>query len=329
LTRTPEKKDVYLARFNRKDGLGAVVHSKLIARALANYFGMTYVDMSVESMEHQPADSSQEEHGKFGDRFFGIGEGQLPFSAVSDTVRIHHVEHLKDLSHEPGTLNVLSTEKRNWKRKLFRRRRRIRPLETREVERQLAEIATDLKTPGDIFIPIKDQVREVYDRGPARDMKTDYASDRLDIAVHVRRGDVVAKKQWLRFKPNSYYLNIIQQLERILGDQPHRFHVFSQTKPKPSLLDEDFTPFEELGCCMHLDEDMFESINHLVQADILVASKSSFSFLPSVLSHGVVLYDEFLAQANVGVDRPVTAKASSMARGSERSCRRSGWPSCS
>jgi hypothetical protein len=157
----------------------------------------------------------------------------------------------------------------------------------------MEDIATELESPADVFAPIQEAVRAVYDRGPSADLKTDYAADRLDIAVHIRRGDIVAKRLWRRFTPNAYYFAIIGQLKAILRDKPFRVHLFSQSEPKPSLLDEDFAPFEDLGCCMHLDGDVFESLHHLVAADILVTSKSSFSYLPAVLSRGAVVYEPF------------------------------------
>ena len=293
MTRAPEKAGVYLARINRSDGLIAVIHGKLMARGLANYFDMTYVDMNIESISHEPADLSQEAYGKAGERFFGLGEKQLKFESVRGSAHVHYVKHLEDLSHEPGTLNVLGTEKRNWKRKLLRRPGRMRPLATPDLELQLAGIAPDLKTPADVFVPIQEQLRKVYDCGPSRRVKTDYESDRLDVAIHIRRGDIVADQLWRRFTPNAYYSSVIRQLKTLLEDQPFRVHIFSETKPKPSLLDEDFSPFEDLGCCMHLDEDVFETVHHLVTADVLVTSRSSFSYVPGVLSRGVVLYEPF------------------------------------
>ena len=67
--RSKQSPDVYLAHFNRTDGLGAVVHGKLMARALANYFELTYVDVSLEQIDHEPPDHTKGEHAKAAERF--------------------------------------------------------------------------------------------------------------------------------------------------------------------------------------------------------------------------------------------------------------------
>lgn len=279
----------YLARLNRADGLGAVAHSKLMAIALADYFGMTYVGMDMRRIAHSPDGVTPRAYARDADRFFNFDDGELRFAQLRGSATIHYVDRLARLRTAPGVLNVLAGRKR----KRFWPAKKISPLSTRDLERQLAEIADDLPSPADVFLRIQDRVRARYDRGTARSLSSDFEPQRVDVAIHIRRGDVVSHQQWNRFTPNAHYLETIRRMREVLGDRPHRFHVFSQSHPRPSLLDEDFQPFVDLGCCMHLDADVFETMHHLVTADVLVTSKSSFSYLPAVLSRGIVLYEPF------------------------------------
>lgn len=118
-----------------------------------------------------------------------------------------------------------------------------------------------------------------------------YGKDCINIAVHIRRGDIVIgqktqeeglMKRWLT---TGYYEKILQSLEKeVLKGQKFHMYLFSQGKP------EDFPELQgisNLSFC--LDMTPKECFLHMVKADILVTSKSSFSYKPALLSDGIKL----------------------------------------
>ena len=126
----------------------------------------------------------------------------------------------------------------------------------------------------------------------------------LSVAVHIRRGDIVKKhsKNGMikRLVPCAHFakviawLRTIDTLEEIGGKvRPIAWdvHIFSQGKM------EEFTEITEIihvdpenVLTFHLDEDVFETFHHLASADVLVMSRSDFSFVAGLLSNGIKLF---------------------------------------
>ena len=116
-----------------------------------------------------------------------------------------------------------------------------------------------------------------------------YQPDCLNIAVHIRRGDIVIgqttkdpglTKRWL---PTEYSANLLKALVNVIPkERAYRIYLFSQgTK-------EDFPELEEIPNIEYcLDMPARESFLHMVMADILITSKSSFSYKPALLSNGI------------------------------------------
>ncbi|MEZ5832051.1 MAG: hypothetical protein R3D05_12810 [Dongiaceae bacterium] len=52
---------------------------------------------------------------------------------------------------------------------------------------------------------------------------------------------------------------------------------------------EQFRPYAELGCVLHLSTDTFETFHNMVVADLLVGAPSTFSWAAGLLSDGIVL----------------------------------------
>lgn len=110
----------------------------------------------------------------------------------------------------------------------------------------------------------------------------------IHIAVHIRRGDVTNESSnpniQMRWLDTSYYRRILELLlERLEGKNP-QIYIFSQgTKEE---FEPEF-PFPNVHYC--LDMAAQNTFWHLTQADILIISKSSFSYKPALLSSGIVI----------------------------------------
>lgn len=121
-----------------------------------------------------------------------------------------------------------------------------------------------------------------------RPQSVPFERDKLNVALHIRRGDIVDlknqdKSNWgLRWLDNSYFLSIATNILEVLQPELIRFHVFSQGK-KSSFSDLDVLP----NLVWHLNEDVFTTFHQLCTADILVTSPSSFSQKAALINKGV------------------------------------------
>lgn len=116
-----------------------------------------------------------------------------------------------------------------------------------------------------------------------------YDKDHFNIAVHVRRGDITLGQLnknpnlVMRWQDNDYFINVLGQvLANLNTEKPISIYLFSQGKP------EDFPEFQNIDNLKFcLDMGAIDSFLHMVYADLLITSKSSFSYKPALLSNGI------------------------------------------
>lgn len=112
----------------------------------------------------------------------------------------------------------------------------------------------------------------------------------LNIAVHIRRGDVTPDRHDVadRYTSNDVYVTALTRLSQLcveLGVVP-TFDIFSQgTK-------DDFAVFDSFKPALFLNHCAMDTFSRLTQADVLLTARSSFSFVAGVLNPNVVLFGE-------------------------------------
>ena len=150
---------------------------------------------------------------------------------------------------------------------------------------------------------VAEYVKKRFNSAKARSNdKLIYDPDKLNIAVHVRRGDINVgnsansnlKKRWL---DNDYYENVLENVvKRISEDDSFAiltgkkgcrpaFYIFSQGSGSDF---ESFRRFEtdgDLHFCLDMEDKA--SFLHMVRADVLITSRSSFSYKPALISDGI------------------------------------------
>lgn len=137
----------------------------------------------------------------------------------------------------------------------------------------------------------------------------------IRIAVHIRRGDlhILEKKRLL---PNDYYIKIIEQLSELFSKTktPHVFEIHSEKansdfSVQPSdygiyglekethfPIDADaFDDFDKIdNLKLILNEETLSSFENIASADIIITSKSCFSYLGAVLNrNALTIYHPF------------------------------------
>jgi hypothetical protein len=135
---------------------------------------------------------------------------------------------------------------------------------------------------------VMDNIKQKFYNAPAR--KTDklkYSNEHFNIAIHVRRGDIMADPTnpnlQMRYIANYYFEKVLDQvLLRFPSEKPTHIYFFSQGKPADF---PDFQKYNNLHWCF--DIDARDSFLHMVYADLLITSKSSFSYKPALLNKGI------------------------------------------
>lgn len=135
---------------------------------------------------------------------------------------------------------------------------------------------------------VMEELKQKFYSAPAR--KNDrliYSSAQFNIAIHVRRGDIMLDphnpKLAIRYLCNDYFEKVLRQvLENIKTEKPIHVYFFSQGKPEDY---PEFANYPNLHWC--LDMNAQDSFLHFVYADLLITSKSSFSYKPALLSNGI------------------------------------------
>lgn len=113
-----------------------------------------------------------------------------------------------------------------------------------------------------------------------------------EIVVHVRRGDVSPCQNKRRYLTNNHYLQLIDQYTPSREERNHRpLHVTIFTESDSF---EDMTVFRERNYSVELDtEDLAVIWKAFLSADVLILSRSYFSFVPAAVNPNIVVATEF------------------------------------
>jgi hypothetical protein len=117
-------------------------------------------------------------------------------------------------------------------------------------------------------------------------IKTHLVSDHVNIAVHIRRGDVTAKGRYkVRWLSDNFYINIMCELQRIFGECVV-FHVYTDGTKEDIRSICDLRIFEQIKI-YPWGSDIFETFHNMARANILIFGKSQFSVLASLINPNI------------------------------------------
>ena len=109
--------------------------------------------------------------------------------------------------------------------------------------------------------------------------------ENIDIAIHIRRGDVNKLLCKNRYTSNSYYNKIIKFLN--IKYPNYKIIIFSEGNIK------DFNDINNKNVSFKLNESIEKTFHSLVSAKILVTAKSSFSYSAAILNSNTIYYMDF------------------------------------
>jgi hypothetical protein len=145
-----------------------------------------------------------------------------------------------------------------------------------EVHEYLREVHFAVKPSVYYTKEVRDELRKMYHSTPKNEKCP------FDIAIHIRRGDVIQRRQSGRFINNKDYKIIIDRLRESYPG--YTIGIYSEGEPR------DFKDLRESNIKLILNGDPLDTYHHLVTAKVLVTAKSSFSFSAAILSEGYVWY---------------------------------------
>jgi hypothetical protein len=121
-------------------------------------------------------------------------------------------------------------------------------------------------------------------------IKTSLDGRFVNVAVHIRRGDVALLKENERFQwerrwiDTSYYLNLLTDLMGVLPDDMFRFHIYSDGTA------DELSELQSVpNIRFALQGDPTQSFHEMVVADVLIVSTSAFSICAGKISDGIKL----------------------------------------
>jgi hypothetical protein len=239
----------------RGDGAGAQAQAKMSALCLARAHGLTYVHEPFRSIEH--AEGPPDEWAASWERMFNLGHGEAS-AANSKLPRVGIEDFMAD--------------RRWWSSPCLLSAPNFTGFTDREP---------------DAYLNVAKQLRTKYALGAAARPR----SRVLEVCVHLRRGDVSADDPETagRLTRSDAMANSIAQVRATLEALGvlSRVRVFSQGNER------DFAAFRDMGCELCVDLSALATFRELVAADILIMSKSSFSYVAAILNDGVKVYDRY------------------------------------
>jgi len=120
----------------------------------------------------------------------------------------------------------------------------------------------------------------------------EYNISGVKIAIHIRRGDVSTRMHAERYVPLDYFQQIINKLSTS-HENPY-FFIFTEISPENA---SEFIDFQNANKNISMkiipDIDILTTLEYLIKADVLVMSKSSFSYVAGLYNQNTVFYIDF------------------------------------
>lgn len=299
----------------RRDGVGIQSMLRVCVMFLARQANATYVHLPFLRLAHQGIDPvgrhlTPEEWAAKWEAFFNLGKDEV------------HVADLTNAMGRAALAEQLSAEDRQFGRKGAPRE--LLPDMVAKIRGRDGEVSGiytfDLglcqqSREFELFLDAEfiQILQERFETNGYTPKKALYSEQYLNIAVHIRRGDVweaaqAGSKTENKLVSEEYYVGLLERLQDFFGSSPKpvRFHILSDGRP------EDFVRFTFASECeaslklesgllieniqFHLRQSTFDTIYHMIKAPIFVPGKSTFSVMAVLLGKSHVFYENEISE---------------------------------
>ena len=284
----------YLTMPQRHDGFGAMSQHVIAAAAFCHKHKWNFAGMYEEKLHNSHGISGSEfVDFFFGDRHFMTNASYLQAFGIesncsdTDWIKVHDKNALLKIANfSEGLLRL------NHKKYMVEFTSSFFPLDaiTSRVSSYLDYVFLHRLRKG-ALCGIQKSMRKINYFGPRQS-----SNNSINVAVHIRRGDINPAHHENRWVPIDVYVDLLTHLEAI--HPKVTVHIFSSYKN-----DEDtkqFEPLSNLGWHVHANKEGDHStdisiahVAHFATADILFLGKSGFSHTAGYLNPNCVIYFPF------------------------------------
>lgn len=324
-----KNKECFLTCYGRVDGVGAQFHAIMSVMIAAKYLGFKYVHSPMKRIDHNDTRMDKEKWVNQWVEFFNMGESEMTPEEYQNqhpnNKNIHRIEMETLEKYSDDSLGRVLT---NGHMYLVKKAHSITQKyhddpKMKEIYHEtilnLQQRYNKTKKPSLKFYDETNDTNTNNGTYAKESNVTNNEQSKLNVAVHIRRGDVargdkiITKK---RFKENEYFYKIMLDVEKILLQTKtnYQFHIFSEGTLKEDFPElhwcnrklsfaefrEDYTMDEinptkfQKPIQVHLNGDPKVALHHLVSADIIVMSKSCYSFIAGILNpNSIKIYTKF------------------------------------
>jgi hypothetical protein len=253
------------ARPNPGAGIGHQMANWIAGYWFAKKFGLNFAHIPF-SNDHNPFVSNE------WDTFLGFGEGEI---LVSDLLHNGYKKVLLPLFDENRQEQIEIIKKIIIS---YSNKRAVFICEQDQFLRNQYYVMNELQ-------------QKFYSAFSRKNDIIQYNKNHINIAIHVRRtviidGKIIKESQEamdLRWLSEDYYIKVLSQiLKSISINKPISIWLFSTGNEEEFL---DFKKYGDIHFCSGMNE--YQTFAHLIFADILITSKSSFSYKPALICKGI------------------------------------------
>lgn len=249
----------YITCSGREDGVGAQMHGMLSAMLFCHDNGINYVHTPISKISHKQKNQGNWEQDW--ENFFNLGKDEINISEICDL-------NLKSIKiNDPATL----------------------PFQQENILFIVPHCHHYTDRFPDNYKSLKDNFLEKYNSTAKDKYKVYNCPNKINIALHIRRGDVSQVECPTRYTDNESIAKVLARVQSILSDFKREIsiNIFSEGST------EHFQELKGRNVNFYLDYCLFKTFHALVCADILLMAKSSFSYTAALLSRGIKMYDPF------------------------------------
>jgi len=122
--------------------------------------------------------------------------------------------------------------------------------------------------------------------------KTSRTTREVSVAVHVRRGDVSAENNSGFFTATETVVDTANAVKSILNRRNLEFRIGVYSNGEPI----DFEEFARLDAELFIKADAVWTLEQLIEADVLIMARGTYSFYAGLMSDGIRLYEPNVLQ---------------------------------
>lgn len=249
----------YAARPNPGAGIGHQMANWIAGYWYAKEFGVKFA--------HLPFSTDRWE------RFMGFGDGEISVETLKkEGYKVRVLPLFDDGNAEEFELNRRIIDSYGSQRVVF--------------------IAEQDQFYRDQYGVMEEMKRKFYGAKSRVGQSLGYSSECFNIALHLRRGDIMNDPTnpnlAMRYLSNDYFNHVLGGVvDSLKSRKPIHIYIFSQGEVSDY---PEFARYENLHWCLDMSAE--ESLLHMVYADLLITSKSSFSYKPALLCNGIKVVPE-------------------------------------